>query len=464
MTWTKNASIIGTSTCTQFQNTAQNELNPQTAYQTTPFITSNTTTAQTITFASFDSLTKTSSVDTKTLTATASSGLTVTLTSLDTTIATITGGNTLNALSAGTVYIQATQAGNGTYDPATPIICVFTITLELTQAGPSGNLSIPMSITASTLKNNVKTITVSIDNIRYTQYTGISYGYATGFRGSAMVGSINSTDTSDNPVTDFSSNSLNLTVSMAHANTGHIYKLYKRNGTSLVDPQPTGYPVTLTYVSGYNWTGSMTALSDVVILDETPPSGNAGGDPYIISVKNVKTLLPNDWAIVKLLETDTVKVVANCDFLSKCMMSDLHFINKNKQECSLIDPNIHKWVRDLTYIVTLEVMEKNSDKKLVINTISGEIIYDNSPIIYETIKDSKFGLFSITHGGYYPQVEFKQHILHFNEGYITISVDNFWDDINYIQLFLHHNNYDKYTGELIEHNISNAIQINKSDE
>lgn len=458
MTWTKNASILGTATCTQFTNTAQDELNPQTAYQTTPFITSNTTTTQTITFANFDSLTKTQLVNTKLLTATASSGLTVTLTSLDTNIATITGGTTLNAVTSGTVYIQATQAGNGTYDPATPVICVFTITLENQHTGPSGKIENPIVVTANTQKNNVKTITIVVTDIRYTQYSGISYGYATGFHGSAMIGSINCTDGSDNPVTDFSDYPLNITISMANANPAHVYKIWKRNGSAVVDPQPTGYPVTLTYVSGSNWTGTMTALSDVVILDDTPPSGNAGGDPYIISVKKIKTLLPNEWTKVKLLDTESVQVIANCEFISPDIITNLHYINKNKQACLAIDPNVHKWVRDITYITSLDIITKNDKKTLSIDTIDGSILKDNSSLLYETIQNNKYGLFSITHNGYYPQVAFKKYIVHFNEGYLVISIDNFWDDINYIQLFMHNNDYEKYTGELIEHNLMNAME------
>lgn len=457
MTWTKNSSILGTATCTQFTNTAQDQLNPQTAYQTSPFINSNSTTSQTITFADFDSLTKTQSVNTKVLTATSTSGLTVTLTSLNTNIATITGGNTLNAITSGTVYIQATQSGNGTYDAATPVICTFTITLENTQNGPTGKLEIPIVFTANTMKTNIKTITIVINDIRYTQYSGISYGYNTGFRGSAMIGSIDCTDGSDNPVTDFSDNPLNVTINMANANTTHVYRIWKRSGTTVIDPQPTGYPVTLTYVSGYNWTGSMTALSDIVIIDDTPPSGNAGGDPYIISIKKVKTLLPNEWNTVNLLDTPTTSIIANCEFLNKDIIKNLHYINKSKQQCLLIDPNVHKWVRDLTYITSLDFINKKTNKKLVIDTIDASIVLDNSGFLYETINENNLGLFSITHHGFYPQVSFKKYIVHFDEGYLVISIDKFWDDINYMQLFTHDKDYSKFTGEFIEHSDSNCI-------
>jgi hypothetical protein len=464
MTWTINTAIIGTSTCTQFKNAGADELNPQTAYSTTPFITSNTTTSQFITFANFDTLTKTQSVSTKTLVATSTSGLTVSFTSLNTSIATITGGNTLNALTSGTVSIVASQAGNGTYDAATPITCIFTITIEQEQPGPTGKLEVPLEITANTSKSNVKNITVSIQDIRYTQYSGISYGYATGFHGSSMVGSITCTDGSDNPITDFSDNPLNITISMSNANPAHVYKIWKRSGSTVIDPQPTGYPVTLTYQSGYNWTASMTSLSDIVILDDTPPAGNAGGDPYIISVKKIKTLLPNEWSKVNLLDTENTHIIANCEFISQEIISNLHYINKNKKECVQIDPSIHKWVKDLTYITSLEFINKKTNKKLIFDTIDGSILLDNSGFLYESVTDNKYGLFSITHFGYYPHVNFKKYLVHFDEGHLAISIDNFWDDINYIQLFIHNDDYSNFTGELINHDESNAIEKSNKTE
>lgn len=456
MTWSKDSSIIGIQSCTQFLNSGADQLNPQTAYQTSTFITDNTTTAQTITFASFDSFTLTDSVNTKLLTATASSGLTVTLTSLNTNIATISGF-TLTALTAGTVSIQATQAGNGTYNMAVPVICTITIALEKSQTGPSENIATPIQITTNTQKSGVKSVIINIDNIRYTQYSGISYGFATGFRGAALLATISALDYNNNPLTDFSDYPLNVTFNMANANPAHTYIMYKRSGSTLIDPQPTGYPVAVTYVSGTNWTASMTSLSDIVVIDNNPPSGNAGGDPYIISIKKVKTLLPNEWRKVSLLDTNTVSIIANCDFLDNDVISNLHYISKSKQECIKIDPMCHKWVKDLTYIKTLEVIRKNDSKKIVIDTINSIILYDNSPFLYETI-DSKYGLFSITHAGYYPKANFKKYILHFNEGYLVIAIDNYWDDINHIELFLHEHN-DQFTGELIAHNKNNCITL-----
>ncbi|NBQ02597.1 MAG: hypothetical protein EBU27_05125, partial [Opitutae bacterium] len=62
-----------------------------------------------------------------TVTATASSGLPVTYTSLDTSVATITSGGTISIVSAGTATIRATQDGNDTYAPAPKVEHSFTI-------------------------------------------------------------------------------------------------------------------------------------------------------------------------------------------------------------------------------------------------------------------------------------------------------------------------------------------------
>lgn len=64
----------------------------------------------------------------RTLTATSSSGLPVTLISSNTNVATITGGNTLNFVGTGTATITAKQAGNSNYEAATDVGVVLTVT------------------------------------------------------------------------------------------------------------------------------------------------------------------------------------------------------------------------------------------------------------------------------------------------------------------------------------------------
>jgi hypothetical protein len=76
--------------------------------------------SQTITFG-LDSATPKVGDIARTLIATSSSGLTVTLTSSDPNVATITSGNTLNIVGVGTATLAATQTGDGNYEAAMPV-------------------------------------------------------------------------------------------------------------------------------------------------------------------------------------------------------------------------------------------------------------------------------------------------------------------------------------------------------
>jgi hypothetical protein len=63
----------------------------------------------------------------RTLIATSSSGLPVTLASSDSNVATITSGNTLSFVGVGSATITATQVGNTNYDAATPVSVILTV-------------------------------------------------------------------------------------------------------------------------------------------------------------------------------------------------------------------------------------------------------------------------------------------------------------------------------------------------
>jgi hypothetical protein len=80
----------------------------------------------------------------RTLIATSSSGLPVTLTSLNPNVATITSGNTLNIVGLGTVTLTATQAGNSNYEAATDVEVLLTVSAApvTTFASWSGNAAV----------------------------------------------------------------------------------------------------------------------------------------------------------------------------------------------------------------------------------------------------------------------------------------------------------------------------------
>ena len=82
--------------------------------------------SQTITFG-LDPDTATVGDLPRTLIATSSAGLEVTLTSSASNVATITSGNTLNIVGIGTTTITATQAGNSSYEAATDVSVILTV-------------------------------------------------------------------------------------------------------------------------------------------------------------------------------------------------------------------------------------------------------------------------------------------------------------------------------------------------
>jgi hypothetical protein len=106
---------------------------------------------QTITFPSVPTQVALTSVG---LTATASSGLAVTYTSTTPTVCTVSGA-TASSLVSGTCTIEATQAGNGAYGPATPVSRSFWVnhaaqTIAFPNPGPqTGVSSLTLTATAS---------------------------------------------------------------------------------------------------------------------------------------------------------------------------------------------------------------------------------------------------------------------------------------------------------------------------
>jgi hypothetical protein len=98
---------------------------------------------QTITFG-LDPATAKVGDATRPLIATSSSGLPVTLTSSDLSVATITSGNTLNIVGIGTTTITAKQAGNSNYEAATDVEVLLTVSAApgTTFASWSGNAAV----------------------------------------------------------------------------------------------------------------------------------------------------------------------------------------------------------------------------------------------------------------------------------------------------------------------------------
>jgi hypothetical protein len=82
---------------------------------------------------------------------------------------------------------------------------------------------------------------------------------------------INATDATGQPKTDFATNPIALTLTLPNAVAGRNLQLYKVEPSTgaLMVPQPSGYPVALTWQSGQVWTGLLTSLSTYVAVDPT---------------------------------------------------------------------------------------------------------------------------------------------------------------------------------------------------
>lgn len=180
-------------------------------------------------------------------------------------------------------------------------------------------------------------------------------------------------------------------------------------------------------------------------------SASGGGDPHIIDIYGNKTTLPNDWYEFILYKSDTVKITARAEYIGSWVKSNkLHFI-ENK-EIKEIDINKHLWVTRYTYI-TYITFERNG-RFLIIDTISGFIIKDNSDFVIEKINDQ---LISLTHGFKYPPKKCISYDIKLDPDLINVTVDNYWDDINCIRLFPRSCMKNKI-GELIKHEENNKIK------
>jgi hypothetical protein len=107
----------------------------------------------------------------RTLIATSSSGLPVTLTSSDSRVATITSGNTLNIVGAGTATITAAQTGDSNYEAALPVSVILTVSPGgTTFANWSGNVAVTSesvykyAFGAADMNSAVQQVTSSIVN------------------------------------------------------------------------------------------------------------------------------------------------------------------------------------------------------------------------------------------------------------------------------------------------------------
>ena len=386
------------------------------------------------------------------------------MTSSNLNVATITNNN-LSFVAPGTVNIIANQVGNEYYNSSNTTVSDVIINITNNKTSNNANLTSQITITGTTKNSNVQNVDIQIPNIAYTKPGLGAYGYNTGFSALVTQFTITATDLNNSNITDFSSNPLNLTLTLPHvANTANlqIYKIENINGiNSLINPQPSGYPSHLTYSGGGNWITSLPSLSSYIIQDANAPSGWFGGDPHVIDVNGIKTTLPNDWNYVKLYQKDNVYVVCKCEFINDDIINNLHYYTPSgPYEYRKVFKFINNYVVKYTYMTKLYILN-DGKLDLEMDLIDGTIIQNTNEFMIDKINDID-GLFSLTHDYYCPPKNLKSYVIYLNDSdYLKIKIDKFWDDINNVILYTQSTITSDYSGELIKHSPSNNLtQIN----
>lgn len=147
-------------------------------------------------------------------------------------------------------------------------------------------------IQAQTDKTNVDSFSMSAEDLTFNSSSGYSYAATTYSKATVSQFTITASDSSGSSVSDFSGNEISLTLSLPNASPNDSLTIYKLStsgsSTSIMDPQPSGYPVTLTYSAGY-WTGSLTSLSTVAVISASSSysynfDGLTNGSTYTFKV------------------------------------------------------------------------------------------------------------------------------------------------------------------------------------
>lgn len=222
------------------------------------------------------------------------------------------------------------------------------------------------------------------------------------------------------------------------------------------------------YSGNINFTQQTANVSPADLANSTIVvySAGGGGDPHIIDIYGNKTTLPNDWYKFILYKSNHITVIAKAEFIGNWLLNHkLHYIKQQEVEESMthlsviplniVEIDIYKdfWVTNFTYITEVTII-KNNIEKLVFDTISGFVKYDNSSIIY---KLSTTPLLSLTHNIKYPPKNLVAFSIDLEPDVLVISVDNYWDDLNSVIMFPRGSISNKI-GELIRHSEENKLK------
>ena len=327
-----------------------------------------------------------------------------------------------------------------------------------------------LSITAESDKYLLDTLSASFDSsIRYSNTTGYCYGYNTGYAGVLGRFSISALSTTNTSVTDFSDTPVSITLLLPNANPSKTIQVYKVDASTYqkISPQPANFPVSLVYNSNTGrWEGNLTSLSTFIAVDSSPPVGSAGGDPHLLNIRQEKILIPNSWNNFLYYEWEhDVRIVIECSFLEHSFYERLHKYDATERRFRSVIQWKDRYLWRYTYMTKMIV--SCSDQTLgIIDLLNGDIQWTNNEHVVldqsSTMShwwSSENGLYSISQQIYYPKSEFfKAYTLYCRNGdYITITIDRYWDEINYLQSFIQpKDTFTGYQGELFFHSDKHA--------
>jgi len=302
-------------------------------------------------------------------------------------------------------------------------------------------------------------LNVNIQNLNYTNNSGIAYGIGTGYIG--VITRFSVIDNNGN--TNFSDQPIQLELTLPMADTSKTLKLYKINTVTNqkiinIDYPISGRSVNYNAITG-KWLTTLPSLSTFMIQAENNPVSSVGGDPHVQTIDGKHTLLPNDWRYVKLYEHYNTKVIVKCQHIQDELVENLHKFDENRKVI-LINKDLHKYVTDLTYMTELVVLQENKEV-FKFDMLNDKVLLEEEKNIIQLEKvENDEGLFSLTNKRIYPKKNLSSYILHLDSNNILkLQVDNFWDDINFLQLHLFDKEHlEKYSGEFFKHSEENRLE------
>jgi hypothetical protein len=253
------------------------------------------------------------------------------------------------------------------------------------QTGVNTGLPNPISLSASTNITGL-TINCSINSVlTYNGNTGISYATnAQGQSGSPnwdnmlTAFTVTATDSNGNPVSNVPSG-VNLIFTLPNTNTTKLVKLYKFDSAQyptkyiLLDPQPPGYGQEATSISGFQYSYTLTNLSDIGVFNGNGSTICFVGTTRLLmadgTYKYIKDIVRNDMIMINKLTGESKQVARTFQFPKS---GEFVKIPKNLigNEKEIICVGIHPfWVN-------------NDNCRVLANNIVGVEIFHDDLIVY----------------------------------------------------------------------------------